>query len=102
MRVQSGPSLTSIKNLTEGATEGLTQLIQENAYLFLAFYLLPGAFETWQLFFAYPEEIASYAGCHLQSQPLFLWEYGLESQSQYFKDFLLLSAPARALCMWRW
>ena len=46
MRVQSGPSLTSIKNLTEGPTEGLTQLIQENAYLFLAFYLLPGAFET--------------------------------------------------------
>ena len=102
MRVQSGPSLTSIKNLTEGPTEGLTQLIQENAYLFLAFYLLPGAFETWQLFFAYPEEIVSYAGCHLQSPPLFLREYGLESQSRYFKDFLLLSMPARALGMGRW
>ena len=101
MRVQSGPSLTSTKNLTEGPTEGLTQLIQENTYLFLAFYLLPGAFETWQLFCAYPEEIASYAGCPPQSPLRFLREYGLESQSPYFKDFLLLSAPARALGMWR-
>jgi len=94
----------SIKNLgdTYKAYRGFNS-VNAGKYLiyFCTFYLFPGAFKTWQLFRAYPGVTAGYAGYPPQSSTRFLREYGLESQSPYFKDFLLLSAPARALGMWR-
>lgn len=95
--VDSGPSLTSIKNLgdTSQSYRGFNSVNTGKCLYFWAFYLFPGAFETWRLFCAYPEQIASYAGCPFQSPLRFLGKYGLESQSPYFKDFLLLSAPSR-------
>ena len=83
--VESGPSLTSIKNLADTSQSyiGFNSVNTGKYLYFLAFNLYPGAFETWQLFCAYPEEIASYAGCPPQSPLRFLREYGLESQSPY-------------------
>ena len=107
--VDSGPSLTSnqiksnhqILEIHLNPTEGSTQLIQENAYIFERFTCSLALSKPGSSFALTQKKSPATQAALPSPHSVSFREYGLESQSPYFKDFLLLSAPARALGMWR-